>query len=41
MNDCNRAVELRLITCSGTYDSTQHRYDGNLVVFAQFTSVQQ
>jgi hypothetical protein len=32
--------ELRLITCSGASDSTQHRYDGNLVVFAQFPSVQ-
>lgn len=30
---------LRLITCGGTYDKANHRYLGNLVVFATLTSV--
>lgn len=30
---------LRLITCGGDYDRSQHRYEDNIVVFARLTTV--
>ncbi len=30
---------LRLITCGGTYDATEHRYPDNVVVFAKLVAV--
>ncbi|WP_419995036.1 class F sortase [Streptomyces boninensis] len=35
--DRHRA-ELRLITCGGGYDTTHHRYRGNVVVYAHLTT---
>ncbi|WP_371483545.1 class F sortase [Kitasatospora sp. NBC_00315] len=32
------APQLRLITCSGTYDRAQHEYPDNLVVYASLTT---